>query len=108
MNVFEKLKNGESVDMMSEEYRPAIEELLRADRALFHLNHAEPQSEEQKRAFEEFFDGPMPEELSIFTPTQIDFPKQITFGKHVSSTTASRLCPSAGSTSATTSRSGPM
>ena len=23
MNVFEKLKNGESVDMMSEEYRPA-------------------------------------------------------------------------------------
>ena len=83
MNVFEKLKNGESVDMMSEEYRPAIEELLRADRALFHLNHAEPQSEEQKRAFEELFDGPMPEGLSIFTPTQIDFPKQITFGKHV-------------------------
>ena len=35
MNVFEKLKNGESVDMMSEEYRPAIAELHRADRVCF-------------------------------------------------------------------------
>lgn len=47
MNVFEKLKNGEPVDMMSEEYRPAIAELLRADKALFCLNHAEPQSSEE-------------------------------------------------------------
>ena len=38
MNIFEKLRGGESVDMMSEEYRPAIAELLRADKALFHLN----------------------------------------------------------------------
>ncbi len=30
MNVFEKLKNGDPVDMMSEEYRPAI-----AEEALF-------------------------------------------------------------------------
>ena len=108
MSVFEKLKNGESVDMMSEEYRPAIEELLRADRALFHLNHAEPQSEEQKKAFEELFDGPMPEGLSIFTPTQVDYPNRSPSESTCSSTTASRLCPSAGSTSATTSRSGPM
>ena len=83
MNVFDKLKNGEPVDMMSEEYRPAIAELLRADRALFRLNHAEPQSEEQKKAFEELFDGPMPDGLGILTPTQIDFPKQITFGNQV-------------------------
>ena len=57
MNVFEKLKNGEPVVMMSAEYLPAIAELQRADSALFHLNHAEPQSEEQKKAFEELFDG---------------------------------------------------
>lgn len=83
MNVFEKLKNGEPIDMMSEEYLPAIAELQRADRALFHLNHVEPQSEEQKKAFEELFDGSMPEGIGIFTPTQIDFPKQITFGRNV-------------------------
>lgn len=29
MNVFEKLKNGDPVDMTSEEYRPAIAELMR-------------------------------------------------------------------------------
>ena len=29
------------------------------------------------------FDGQPPEGLGLFTPTQIDFPKQITFGKHV-------------------------
>ena len=83
MNIFEKLKTGELVDMMSEEYRPAVAELLRADRALFHLNHTEPHTEEWSRAFSELFDGEVPDRLAIFTPTQIDFPKQITFGKHV-------------------------
>ena len=82
MNIFEKLKNGEPVDMMSEEYRPAIAELHRADKALFHLNHAEPQSEEWSRAFSELFDGEVPEGLGVFTPTQIDFPKQITYPRY--------------------------
>lgn len=83
MNVFEKLKNSEPVSMMSEEYLPAIQELHRADKALFHLNHAEPQSEAWRQAFSELFDGDVPEGLGVFTPTQIDFPKQITFGRHV-------------------------
>ena len=83
MNTFEKLQAGIPVNMTSAEYRPVIAELHRADRALFHLNHAEPQSDEQKKAFEELFDGSIPEGLGIFTPTQIDFPKQITFGRHV-------------------------
>jgi acetyltransferase-like isoleucine patch superfamily enzyme len=83
MSIFEKLKNGEPVDMMSEEYRPAIAELHRADRVLYHLNHAEPRSEEWEQALNELFEGEVPEGLGVFTPTQIDFPKQITFGKHV-------------------------
>ncbi len=81
--IFEKLKSGEPVDMMSEEYLPAIEELQRADKALFHLNHAEPGSAEQREAWEELFQGHMPEEVTILTPAQIDFPGQITFGKQV-------------------------
>ena len=80
MNIFEKLRSGEPVDMMSEEYRPAIEELHRADKALFHLNHASPRSEEWKRAIRELFDGDPPEGLGLFTPTQSDFPKQVPFG----------------------------
>ena len=62
---------------------PAIEELIRADKALFHLNHAEPRSEAWTLALTELFDGQVPEGLGLFTPAQIDFPKQITFGKNV-------------------------
>jgi len=79
MDIFEKLKSGEPVDMFAKEYLPAIEELLRADKALFRLNHAEPKSEEQKLAFDELFDGKYPEKVMILTPAQIDFPKQMTF-----------------------------
>lgn len=83
MNVFEKLKAGIAVDMHSEEYRPCVQELHRTYKALHRLNHAEPLSEEQTEAFRDLFDSAYPEGLGIFTPVQIDFPKQMTFGKHV-------------------------
>jgi len=83
MDVFEKLKSGEPVDMHSEEYRPCVTELYRASKALHHLNGAEPQSEERNEAMKELFDGNVPAGLSVFTPVQIDFPKQMTFGEHV-------------------------
>lgn len=83
MDIFEKLRSGEPVDMHSPDYLPVIEELHRADKALFRLNHAEPQSETQKDAFNELFVGDYPEGLGIFTPVQIDFPKQMIFGNHV-------------------------
>jgi len=47
MNIFEKLESGEAVDMYTEEYRPAVEELHRSSKALHRLNAAEPLSEEQ-------------------------------------------------------------
>lgn len=79
MNIWEKLKSGEAVDMMSEEYAPVVEELRRADTALYHINHTEPRSEEQKKAWDELYDGDNPENVAIMTPVQIDFPKQIVF-----------------------------
>ena len=82
-DIFEKLKSGAPVDMMSEEYLPAIEELQRADRVLFQLNHAQPGSTEQSLAWDELFQGHRPEDVTILTPTQIDFPGQISFGKQV-------------------------
>lgn len=83
MDIFEMLKSGATVDMHSQEYAPVIEELIRADKALFHLNHAEPHSEAQKAAFDDLFRGSCPAGLAIFTPAQIDFPMQITFGENV-------------------------
>ena len=83
MDIFEKLKAGEPVDMHSPEYSPVIEELIRADKALFHLNHAEPRSEAQTDAFDDLFNGNYPDGLAVFTPVQIDFPMQMSFGKNV-------------------------
>jgi len=83
MDIFEKLRCGEPVDMMSEEYRPVIEELQRADKALFHVNHSEPGSNERNAALNELFDGSFSEGLGLFAPLQIDFPKQISFGENV-------------------------
>ena len=48
--------------MISEEYRPAIAEL---HRALFHLNHAEPQSEEWTQALSELFNGDVPADTIV-------------------------------------------
>lgn len=83
MTIFEKIKTGAPVDMMSEEYKPVVEELLRADKALFRVNHAEPRSDEWTKALNDLFKGNYPEGLGIFTPVQIDFPLQMTFGKNV-------------------------
>lgn len=83
MDIFERIKNGEAVDMLSDDYKPAVDELMRAHIALHKLNSTMPLSEGQKTAFDDLFGGSMPESVNIMTPTQIDFPKQITFGKNV-------------------------
>ena len=83
MDVFEKLRNGIAVDMHSDEYRAAVIELHRADKALFRVNHSEPQSEEREEALADLFDGNFPEGLALFAPVQIDYPNQMSFGAHV-------------------------
>ena len=71
MDVFERLRAGEAVDMISEEYRPAIAELHRANLALYHVNHTEPTPEKLTPSLQELFDGSYPETLGLFTPVQI-------------------------------------
>ncbi len=82
MDVFEKTRNGQAVKMHSEEYRPCVEELHRSYKVLHKLNSAEPLSEEQTNAFTELF-GKKLDSVGIFTPVQIDFPKQMRFGKNI-------------------------
>ena len=83
MDIFEKLESGAAVDMYTPEYRPVVEELHRTYKALHRLNAAEPLSEEQHQALDDLFGGKAPEGLGLFSPVQIDFPKQMRFGKHV-------------------------
>lgn len=77
--IFEKLKSGKPVDMASEEYVPAVRELQRADTALFHLNHAEPRTEEWEKCRRALFQGEISDAVRFMTPVQIDFPMQMTF-----------------------------
>ena len=83
MDIFQKLENGEAINMYSEEYRPVVEELHRTYKALHKVNAAEPLSEEQRAALDDLFGGEVPETLGLFTPVQIDFPRQMHFGEHV-------------------------
>ncbi len=83
MDIFEKLERGEAVDMYSPEYSPVVEELHRTYRVLHRLNAAEPLSEDQREALDDLFGGRAPEGLGLFTPVQIDFPRQMHFGEHV-------------------------
>lgn len=83
MNIFTKIANGEAVDMRSPEYRPVIEELNRADDALYDVNHTRPRTPEHQAALDKLFDGQYPTSLGIFSPFQIDFPLQMKFGKNV-------------------------
>ena len=83
MDIFERLRAGEAIDMMSEEYRPAIAELNRANLTLYRVSHTEPIPEKLNPALQDLFDGSYPETLGLFTPVQIDFPKQMRFGKNV-------------------------
>ena len=55
MNIFEKLRSGAPVDMMAEEYQPVIQELIRANKALYHVNHTEPGTPENAEALRDLF-----------------------------------------------------
>lgn len=83
MDIFERLKNGEAVNMMDPEYRPVIDELNRTMLANFHINSTEPTPENLRSGIEDLFGGKAPENVSILPPMQIDFPKQMTFGKNI-------------------------
>ncbi len=83
MDIFEKLRSGAPVDMMAEEYQPVIQELIRANKALFQINHTEPGTPENDKALQDLFCGQYPADLGLFTPVQIDLPMQMKFGKNV-------------------------
>lgn len=77
MTVWQDLRAGKAIDMTSSAYQPVIEELRRADRALYVLNHTAPG--EQAQAWQEFYPGGLSAEVNIMTPVQIDFPSQLEF-----------------------------
>ncbi len=85
MDVFEKLKNGEKVDMYSEEYIPAVEHMQKTRSVCFNINNIPPDMEKERMPglLEELFEAPLKEGTNILPPVMIDYGKQMKLGKHV-------------------------
>ena len=65
--LFEKLKHGEPVDMMSEEYGEAIKELNRSNELSFRLNQLSPLDRDRRKALlEELLTEPLHEICGVF------------------------------------------
>ena len=84
MDIFEKLKAGEEVDMTSEEYRPVIEELNFGFRQSQKINLEPDTSMANLRPlYEELFHGNYPATTNLMAPVHIDIPKQVKLGEGV-------------------------
>lgn len=85
MDIFEKLKAGESVDMHSKEYIPAIQHMQKTRSLCFRVNNIPPENEsrELKKLYEDMFEAPIDEKTNILPPVMIDYGKQMSVGRQV-------------------------
>lgn len=83
MDIFEKLKAGIPVDMMSPEYRPVVENLVKTRRLCFEMNHTAPDDPKLRELTEEMLEQPLEEYTTILTPVEIDIGRNMKLAKHV-------------------------
>ena len=81
--VFEKLKRGEPVDMFSEEYTPAVEELNRSAHLCWQMTQTEPTMVNIRPLLNELLFNQLPGSSYIMPPMQIDFGMQVSIAEHV-------------------------
>ena len=82
-DIFKKLRSGASVNMLDEEYKPAIEYMQKTAILNFKINHTVPTMNNIQPLENEFFEGRLNKTSFITPPFQIDFPNQMTLGKGV-------------------------
>ena len=85
MDIFERMKNGEEIDMRNDtEYLgEAFIEMQRSSKLCFKANHTEPYSEEIRTILDELFENRLPKNSYITPPFQIDRAKNIEIGENV-------------------------
>jgi hypothetical protein len=83
-NIFERLRSGAPVNMMDEEYMPAIEYMQKTNLLNFRINNTVPTRIISDLWKKEFFEGNLDETSFITTPFHIDFPNQMKIGKEFS------------------------
>jgi acetyltransferase-like isoleucine patch superfamily enzyme len=82
-DIYDKLRSGVPVNMMDEEYMPAIEYIQKTNLLNFRINNTVPTTNNLKPLEEEFFEGNLDETSFITPPFHIDFPNQMKIDKNV-------------------------
>ena len=85
MNIYERAKNGEPIDMRTdEEYKAVCIPEMKRSRTLCHkINQLEPYSDEIRPLLDELFEGRLPASSNILTPLHIDRGATISIGENV-------------------------
>lgn len=82
-DVFARLKSGEAVNMMEDDYKPAIQHMDVTRKLCFKINSAVPDLENLQPLFAEMLEKKLPKGTYIIPPIQIDFARQMTLGENV-------------------------
>ena len=85
MNIFERARSGQPIDMRTdEEYKSVmIPEMVRSRTLCHQINMLPPYSEEVRPLFDELFEGRLPKSSNILMPVYIDRGKTISVGENV-------------------------
>lgn len=85
MTVYERLQNGQSVDVQTDrEYlEECIPEMHRSQRLCHQINQLPPYDEQIRPLLDELFEGRLPANASICTPLDIDRGKTVFIGENV-------------------------
>ncbi|MQS98513.1 sugar O-acetyltransferase [Lactobacillus halodurans] len=70
-------------DMNSEEYKDNVKESVRSKSLCFKINNLDPNDPKLRNYLDQLFENRLPENSTIWTPTQIDRANKINIGKNV-------------------------
>ncbi len=82
-DVFEKLLKGRKVNIRSEEFAPAIENIYWANAMCHRINLSEPDFKILKTLFDELFNGKLPPSSILIPPIHIYFPRHLFVAENV-------------------------
>ncbi|MGI6222872.1 MAG: DapH/DapD/GlmU-related protein [Prevotella sp.] len=82
-NIFERLRNGDAVNMNHEEYQEAINEMQRSTQLCARISTLTQFREGTENWVNQLLSEPMGEDSCITPPLMVDFGNQVKIGKHV-------------------------
>ena len=85
MDIYERMKAGEWIDMRTDEDYKNIAgvALFKANDDCWRINNSLPSAPETRKMIEDLFEGRLPQSSTILPPMHIDQPHQMTIGENV-------------------------